>query len=336
MIARKKTGCPTPGSSEVASSLVSAALETHILRTADDQPSIPAGRPVRAILPEGEAILQPPLDNTPNDPSEPPPTRVPHLGHAILFLTITGAFLLLTQLIALGLSRHAANQSTSISPRLLLFAEAFTYLATLALSWLLFPLFWQRPFAAGLQLNAPAATRNALKLIPLGFVLSFTVQAVSSIVSMPKTIPMDDFFRTPSDVWLITVFGTFLAPLFEEILFRGFLFPAFAIAYDWLSLPRSEIAREQWSSSNKLTLVSYIFSAILSSICFAALHGKQVAFTWPVLILLFIVSLILTTIRFRLRSVLASTLVHASYNFAVFLTAFIATGGYRHLERMTR
>jgi len=35
---------------------------------------------------------------------------------------------------------------------------------------------------------------------------------------------------------LITLFGTLVAPMFEEIAFRGFLLPAFAIAYDWLSL----------------------------------------------------------------------------------------------------
>jgi hypothetical protein len=39
-------------------------------------------------------------------------------------------------------------------------------------------------------------------------------------------------------------------------------------------------------------------------------------------------------VRLRLRSVLASTLVHVSYNFTIFLTAFIATDGYRHLDKM--
>jgi hypothetical protein len=59
-----------------------------------------------------------------------------------------------------------------------------------------------------------------------------------------------------------------------------------------------------------------------------------VAYAWPVLILLFCVSLVLTYVRLRLRSVLASTLVHVSYNFTIFLTAFIATDGYRHLDKM--
>ena len=146
---------------------------------------------------------------------------------------------------------------------------------------------------------------------------------------------MDDFFRSPSDVWLITAFGILLAPLFEEIAFRGFLFPAFAIAYDWLSLPRIPAAREQWNSTNTLSRAALVFSAVLTSIIFAWVHGKQTDFTWPVLLLLFCVSLVLTAVRIRLRSVLASTLVHASYNFAVFFSAFIATGGYRHLDKLT-
>jgi membrane protease YdiL (CAAX protease family) len=298
------------------------------------QQEIPA---IRTILPEGEAILQPPMDNTPNDAPEDSPHRIPHLGHAILFLSIAGLLLLLTQLLMLGVSHPphaAAAAANNISPKLLVASEAATYLATLAISWFLFPLLWKRSFPTGIETNPDAARRNAIKLIPIGLALSFTVQAVSSLATMPKNIPMDDFFRTPSDVWIIAAFGTLLAPLFEEILFRGFLLPAFAIAYDWLSLPRTPGARDLWNSTNKITLPAFIFSAVLTSILFTALHGQQVAYAWPVLILLFCVSLVLTFIRLRLRSVLASTLVHASYNFTIFLTAFIATDGFRHIDKL--
>ncbi|WP_213807620.1 CPBP family intramembrane glutamic endopeptidase [Granulicella sp. dw_53] len=323
----------------------------------EDQPGdLPVPRPIVPILPSGEieAIVLPPLDNTPNDaPNSDPPARIPHLGHAVLFLAITGAILLFSQFFlgyfheraAAVATQTIANPTTAtkaehaladISPRLLLASEAFTYIATLTISWFLFPLLWHRSFPVGLQTNAPAAGRNALRLVPIGITLSFVVQAVSSLITMPKSIPMDDFFRNPTDVWLITAFGTILAPLFEETLFRGFLLPGFAIAYDWLSLPRIPAAREQWNSSNALSFPALAFSAVLTSILFALLHGQQTAFTWPVLLLLFCVSLILTAIRIRLRSVFASALVHASYNFAVFLTAFLATGGYRHLDRLTR
>jgi membrane protease YdiL (CAAX protease family) len=297
-----------------------------------EEPSVtvPVFRP--PVSPEDQTLFFPHAEGTP-----PPerPVRIPHLGHAALFLAIAGVFLLMTQLAMLGLSHPTVATPKGIfSPKLLVGSEALSYLATLALAWFIFPFLWKRPFAEGIQANPDAARRNTFRLIPIGIVLSFAVQAMSSLATLPKNIPMDDFFRTPSDVWLVTAFGILLAPLFEEILFRGFLLPAFAIAYDWLSLPRTPAALEAWHSTNRLTRASLIFSAVLTSILFAALHGQQTAFAWPVLVLLFCVSLILSYVRLRLRSVMASTLIHASYNFTIFLTAFIATDGYRHLEKI--
>jgi membrane protease YdiL (CAAX protease family) len=309
--------------------------------------SSPAVRPFASEEPAVTVpVFRPPVspeDQTlffPNAEGEPPaelPTRIPHLGHALLFLAIAGLFLLLTQLAFLGITHSPviAGKAVSVSPKLLVGSEAASYLATLALSWFLFPLLWKRPFAEGIQANPDAARRNALRLIPIGLVLSFTVQAISSLATMPKDIPMDEFFRTPSDIWFVTAFGILLAPLFEEVLFRGFLLPAFAIAYDWLSLPRTPAAREAWHSTNKLTGPALVFSSVLTSILFSALHGQQTSFAWPVLILLFCVSLVLSYVRIRLRSVMASTLIHVSYNTTIFAIAFIATGGYRHLDKLT-
>jgi uncharacterized protein len=300
-----------------------------------EEPSVtvPVFRPPSGTEDETAALFFQPASGTP--PSD-PPTRIPHLGHAALFLAIAGLSLLLVQLIALGFTHPpVATAKYVISPKLVVGSEAFSYFATLTLSWFLFPLLWKRPFAEGIQANPDAARRNVIRLIPIGLILSFAVQAISSLATMPKSIPMDDFFRTASDVWLVTAFGTLLAPLFEEILFRGFLLPAFAIAYDWLSLPRTPAAHELWHSNNKLTRPALVFSAVFTSILFAALHGQQTSFAWPVLVLLFCVSLVLSYVRLRLRSVVASTLIHVSYNATIFLTAFIATGGYRHLDKIT-
>ncbi len=308
---------------------IKRSMPLSILRTADDPPV-----PITPILPEAEAIVQPPLDNTPNDAPDEPSSRIPHLGHALLFVGITTFTLLIVQATLLGVTHPTHLTSALISPKILLAAEAFTYLVSLSLSWFIFPLLWKRSFVSGVQWNFPAAARNAAKLIPLGIFLSFIVQAISSLLPTPKAMPMDNFFHTQSDVWIITVFGILLAPLFEEILFRGFFLPAFATAYDWLCLPRTDAARLTWQSSNAHTLTAFIFSAVFTSVLFALLHGQQTAFTWPVLGLLFCVSLILTAVRIRLRSVAASTVVHASYNLTVFLAAFILTGGYRHLDRL--
>jgi membrane protease YdiL (CAAX protease family) len=297
-----------------------------------EEPSVtvPVFRP--PVSPEDQTLFFPHAEGTP--PAD-PPSRIPHLGHAALFLAIAGLFLLITQLILFGISHPVVTTAKiTVPPKLLVGSEALTYIATLAISWFLFPLFWKRPFAEGIQANPDAARRNLFRLIPIGLILSFTVQAISSLATMPKDIPMDDFFRTASDVWLITAFGTLVAPLFEEILFRGFLLPAFAIAYDWLSLPRTPAAREAWHATNKLTRPALVFSAVLTSILFSALHGQQTGFAWPVLILLFCVSVVLCFVRIRLRSVMASTLIHVSYNATIFLFAFAATGGYRHLDKL--
>src|SRR5277367_2602467 len=93
------------------------------------QQDVPA---VRVILPEGEAILQPPMDNTPNSLPDEPSTRIPNLAHALLFLAIAGFILFLTQLIPFGLTlATVAAAKASISPKLLIASEAVSYTSPL-------------------------------------------------------------------------------------------------------------------------------------------------------------------------------------------------------------
>jgi len=161
------------------------------------------------------------------------------------------------------------------------------------------------------------------------------MQVVTYFVTPPKSMPMDEFFLSAATAWAITLFGTALAPAFEEICFRGFLVPAFAIAYDWLSLPRTNEARERWRTTTTLTPAALIFSALLSSLLFVWIHGAQYAYYWASLLALFCISLLLTFVRVKTQSVAASAIVHAAYNSFVFLVGIIATCGYRHLDRLT-
>jgi hypothetical protein len=182
----------------------------------------------------------------------------------------------------------------------------------------------------------PSARNQAAKLIALGLLLGVMVQIATNFITPPKSRPIDAFFMTPLDAWLITLFGTIVAPVFEEVCFRGFLVPAFAIAYDWLSLPRTGEARTRWQTTTALTPAALIFSAVLTSLFFALLHFQQVAHLWAALLVLFTISLVLTFVRVKTGSVAASVLVHGAYNTFVFLVVIIQTGGYRHLERMTK
>jgi membrane protease YdiL (CAAX protease family) len=50
---------------------------------------------------------------------------------------------------------------------------------------------------------------------------------------------------------------------------------------------------------------------------------------------LFVVSLVLSWVRIRFHSLASSVLVHAVYNLTTFAAAIIATGFYRHLDKLS-
>jgi membrane protease YdiL (CAAX protease family) len=271
---------------------------------------------------------------------EAPLRRVPHIGHALLFVSFTGVLLILLELVLAALGRSTGTEHGGVArllhPKMQLATMAATYLSSLLAAWFFFPLLWQRGFLDGLSWRWPTARNQAAKLIALGLLLGVMVQVATNFITPPKSRPIDAFFLTKTDAWLITLFGTIVAPIFEEVCFRGFLLPAFAIAYDWLSLPRTVQARARWQTTTTLTPAALIFSAVLTSIFFALLHFQQVAHLWAALLVLFTISLVLTFVRVKTGSVAASVLVHGAYNGFVFLVVIIQTGGYRHLERMTK
>jgi hypothetical protein len=51
-------------------------------------------------------------------------------------------------------------------------------------------------------------------------------------------------------------------------------------------------------------------------------------------VLLYCVSLVLCFARLATRSLAASTLLHATYNFLLFFMMLVGTGGFKHLDKM--
>jgi membrane protease YdiL (CAAX protease family) len=270
------------------------------------------------------------------------PPRTPHIGHAIFFFAFALGTISAAQLAAIGIAHlmpayHALPLSDlARHPRVTIFSSMIAYTVVLALSVLIFPVVWQRSFADGISWNAGAVHHKWRWLVPLGVALSLASAGCESFLSIPKKLPVDKFFASQADLWLVSILGTLLAPVFEEICFRGFLLPAIAIAWDWLALPRTPEARDRWRSTNTLSSTGLLVGTVLTSIAFAALHGKQLSFTLGPLVVLFFVSLALCAVRIRLRSVAASSLVHASYNGFLFVITFLSTDGYRHLAKLSR
>jgi membrane protease YdiL (CAAX protease family) len=152
----------------------------------------------------------------------------------------------------------------------------------------------------------------------------------------PENAPIDKIFRAPGAAWLMFGFGVTFAPLFEEIVFRGFLLPAICTASDWIaeqithapSPALDQNGQPQWS------LRAMIIGCTITSILFALLHADQTAWSLGPFLLLVCVSLVLCLARLTTRSLAASVLVHASYNFLLFGMMMLFTGGFRHLDKM--
>ncbi len=270
-------------------------------------------------------------------PPPPPPRRIPHIGHTVLFFTVAIIVLLLTSVsvFALAMGFHLLGTETPEQllrePRLLIPSMAAAYLIAGAIVWAIFTYLWQRTFLRGLHWNFAAVRRRWIPLLAGGIALSLVVQFLSNFLPVPKTLPIDDFFRNSADVWMVALFGTFVAPIFEELAFRGFLLPSLASAWDWLQGRREDAGVDEdphWS------VAALVVSCTITSIAFALVHADQLAHAWAPLAVLFAVSLVLCGVRLWTQSLAASTLIHATYNGTIFTILFFVTGGFRHLDKI--
>lgn len=259
--------------------------------------------------------------------------RIPHLGHAAVFFLL--AFLMVN-LCALAVfsALHLKLESIERHPGYALLSQAIAYALTLAVSAWIFPRFWERAFLRGIHWNVLAVRRRWYWMVLIGAAVSAASQTALHFIPTPDTTPFDGMIQTQHGAWLLAAFAVLLAPATEEIAFRGFLLPALATAYDWLSLERTPAGLRRWESSSAHSTSALIFAAIFSSVPFALLHASQLSDAWGPLGVLYGVSLILSMVRIRTHSVACSTLVHATYNFSIFVVIFVSTGGFRHLEKL--
>jgi uncharacterized protein len=82
------------------------------------------------------------------------------------------------------------------------------------------------------------------------------------------------------------------------------------------------------------SIAAMIIGSVVTSIPFAAMHGEQTGYAIGPFLLLVGVSLVLCAVRLTTRSLASSVLVHACYNFLLFSLMLVASGGFRHLDKM--
>jgi hypothetical protein len=208
-----------------------------------DPSSLPPARSPDEFAVPGDRIPVAPLGETPLL------AATPHIGHTLLFglvVALAGFVIgLIFQLSLLHIAAHLHEPADQMQtdPLLVIPVEALIYAIAGAASFLVFPLFWNRPFGQGIHWRAFIVRRNLWLLIGIGVATSVVVQLLSNFLPIPKELPIDKFFTHPLGVWLIAVFGVTVAPAFEELAFRGFLLPSLASAWDWVT-QRARTPRE--------------------------------------------------------------------------------------------
>jgi hypothetical protein len=222
----------------------------------------------------------------------------------VFLLALIGATVLM---IAVGHLFQLRLEKAVAEARVLVPLQLFSYLAALVALWLIARYSYRRRFWQALEWNWPSGRRGALLLVA-GAPLALVLQAVQSRLPAPPATPMEKYFRTPGDVYLMGLLAVAAAPLMEEVFFRGLLYPVL----------------RRWGVA---------LAVVLTAAAFTLVHGSQYAWAWSAMLVLLVVGLALTLVRVLLRSVAAGFLLHLGYNLTLFVMLFLTTDHFRHMER---
>jgi hypothetical protein len=114
----------------------------------------------------------------------------------------------------------------------------------------------------------------------------------------PLPSPIEDLISDRRSLFIMMLFLTVIGPIFEELTFRGFLFPL---------LSRS---LGPWPG------------ILVTAAPFALVHGPQYHWSWQQIALVGLAGAVFGFVRFKTGSTAAATLVHTGYN-ATFFVGFM-------------
>ena len=297
-----------------------------------------------AVFPDDE---QPPMSGPPVDmfgiPTGAPlekryPRRIPQLWHALLFFVIALVVVVLGEMLAVAflLASHIFAHRTfyqiygmsSADARLSIPVQAFCYGLVVLVCIPVFTVIWNESFGEGVRWHARTARRRFLILFGIGLAVGFGVTFLGDYLPMPKNPPItQDMMKSAGGAWVMLIFGLTVAPMLEELAFRGFLLPGLINSFRWFGdhgiLPQPAADR-----------IGVPSSILLTSLAFAYMHSFQVSHAWGPLLLIGIVSVVLCIVRLAMNSVAAGVIVHSAYNFTLFFGLLWQTGGFRHLDKL--
>jgi len=247
----------------------------------------------------------------------PPEKRFPAWSgwDVLAILVFTGFCVIVSIIIALLASGVLGHANVSVNEltanpgvvRAFLGGQAAAYLIVLLSMFLLVRSRAKESFGQGLQWSWPGT--SAAMFFLSGILLALAVDGLSRFLPLPKSLPIEDLFNNRINAYLMAAFGVTLAPLLEELFFRGLLYPVLR---------------------RRLGLITAV---LLTALGFAGIHSVQLGYAWAPILSIFVVGVVFTLVRQRWSSVGASFLMHVGYNFTLFALLWFASDHFRHLEK---
>jgi membrane protease YdiL (CAAX protease family) len=203
-----------------------------------------------------------------------------------LFLVIV----LLLVLMHLVPSLQPLQELVALPAQLLLYV--FLYLAL----WLIIKIKYERPVWASLGWRPSRIP--AWQAFLAGCVLSFGVGLLGSALKTPQIkSPFDRFLHSPGWIILFGFFAVLLGPVFEEVVFRGFIQPL--------------LTRDLGPAAGIL----------LTAFAFGLLHGPEYSGAWQFVVLIAVAGACFGWVRAWTGSLIPAMVMHAGFNTVFFVAA---------------
>ena len=240
-------------------------------------------------------------------------------AHLIVFLVFGFGSLLLVQVGAVlmltankHLTQKQLQQMIESKPQFLVGTNVLWYALLFLFLYMTLAVlrglpFWRSLGWKKLKSNLSAGKANPWAYFLSGCGLAIFVFIASSQVHTNDKMPIEEVLKNRSSAMLLMAMAVFVAPLVEETVFRGYLYPLFAKSF------------------------GIIPGILLTGILFGLMHGSQLGWTWGIVGLLILVGIIFTFARAHTGTVLASFLLHLGYNSMIAVATIIGTHGFTQI-----
>lgn len=238
-------------------------------------------------------------DDTPKDGGRGPSSWA--YREILLLLAVGAVAQLLASLAAIAIAQALGISDTGEAqallqrdPRIAVPVQLLAWVPPIAYVAFVVSVRYGLPLRVGLAWTTPPGPVRGY--VRTGVLLGFaSLLASVAIGDAGDQSPMQELFSAREHLWVLAAFGVLVAPVLEEVVFRGFLYAAL------------ERAHGPWAA------------LFLTSAMFAALHGAQYGWQWQRLVVLAAIGCAFGAVRMRSGSTKASSIVHAAYNGLLFL-----------------